>query len=140
MKKAIVLLLLLATLAPMVLAQPASAAAEKEPFYALGWSDFDKEKYPYLDGLVTSNFTNFGENAILDCGGEKMQYGSYTDADVTAVATALTNDLKSRPAGMRYWHLFGPARVLTAAPRNALFMEDGVQQLRDLTSAVLKKM
>ena len=100
MKKALVLLLLLATLAPMVLAQPVSAAVEKEPFYTLSWSDFDEKKYPYLDGLLTTNFTNIGEIAVIGLDEDtKMQYGKYTDADVTTLANAMKEKLEARPEG-----------------------------------------
>ena len=143
MKKALVLLLLLATLAPMVLVQPAGAAVEKEPFYALSWSDFDETKYPYLDGLLTTNFTNIGEYAVIglnDLPDVTMRYGSYTDADVTKLANAMKERLEARPAGKRYWHLFGPLRILKLAPDDVLFLDHAIDQLEDLTSALLKKM
>ena len=139
MKKILVLLLILATLAPMV-AQPAKAAVEKEPFYVLGWSDFNQEKYPYMDGLVSTSFSNYGENAILGIDDAKIQYGSYTDADVTKLANIMKEKLASRPEGQRYWHLFRPAKILRLAPDDVLFLEHGVEQLEDLTSALLKKM
>ena len=140
MKKLFALLLALALVLPMALVQPAGAAVEKEPFYALSWTDFDETKYPYLDGLLTTNFTNIGEYAILSLGDAKIQFGSYTDADVTKLANAMKERLEARPAGKRYWHLFGPLRILKLAPENVLFLEHGVEQMEDLTSALLKKM
>ena len=140
MKKALVLILILAMLAPMVLSLPVSAAVEKEPFYALSWTDFDETKYPYLDGLLTSSFTNIGEYAIIGLGEGKMQYGSYTDADVTKLANIMKERLEARPEGKRYWHVYGPGKILSLAPENVLFLEHGVDQLKDLMSALLKKM
>ena len=75
MKKLFALLLALALLIPMGLVSAVNAEGEvtAEPFYMLGWSDFDQEKYPYIDGLVTSNFATKGDNATI----------SYSDAKIT---------------------------------------------------------
>ena len=140
MKKVLAVLLALAMMIPLCLIGTASAEEVKaQPFYTLGWSDFDEKNYPYLDGLVTANFTNIGDKAKLGYGGGVMQYGSYTDEDVTKVATALKKTMDARPEGARYLHLFGPAKIMKLAPKNALFMDHGVTQLLDLTDALLKK-
>ena len=78
MKKIFVFLLTLALLLPMGLVPVASAeeTVTVEPFYALGWSDFDETKYPYLDGLVTTTFSNIGDKARLSHGGVTLLYGS----------------------------------------------------------------
>ena len=138
MKKALVLLLVLTMLAPLCLIRPAKAAVEKQPFYALGWSDFDEEKYPYLDGLVTTSFSSIGENATF--GGPGMMYGSYDDEDVTKVAQSVKEQMDKRPAGTRYWHVFGISKILKLAPDHSIFLEHGVTQLREMFAAVLKKM
>ena len=140
MKKVLALALALAMLIPMSLVKPVKAdAVEKEPFYDLGWSDFDEEKYPYLDGLVTSNMTNLGENAVHSYGGAKMQFGTYTDADVTKLAEAIKKEMNSRPEGMRYWTVFGPMKIMALAPQNALFMDHGVDQMAQMMEDLLKK-
>ena len=140
MKKTLALLLILATLIPMVLVMPVSAAVAKEPFYSVAWTDFDETKYPYLDGLVTPNFSNIGEYARLTYGGASMLYGSYTDADVTKMAQALKKTLEARPAGTRYVHFFGPAKILKLAPDDVLFLEHGVEQLKNMLTDLYKKM
>ena len=140
MKKPLALLLILATLIPMILVMPVSAATEKEPFYTLSWTDSDEVKYPYMNGLVTTSFSNIGEYAVLSLDGAKMQYGSYTDADVTKMAQALKARLEPRPAGSRYWHIFKPAQILKLAPDDVLFLEHGVEQLKEIFTDLYKKM
>ena len=141
MKKLLALALVLAMLIPMGLIPVANADGEVtvQPFYSLGWSDFDDEKYPYLDGLLTTNFKNIGDKAIIYYGGGQMMYGSYTDADVTKVAEAIKKEMDTRPAGARYWHMFGPAKIMKLAPKNVMYLDFGVDQLKDLTTALLKK-
>ena len=96
MKKLFAILLALALLIPLA---PITKAAEftAEPYYLLGWSDYDNEKFPYLEGLVTNSMSNIGENIVVTYGGAKMMYGSYTDEDVTALATAMKKELEKRP-------------------------------------------
>ena len=142
MKKLFALLLALALLVPMGLVSVASAdeAVTAEPFYSLGWSDFDESKYPYLDGLVTTSFSNIGDKARLSItDGGTLMYGSYTDADVEKFAQAMKKIMDARPEGTRYWHLFGPGKILRLAPQNVIFMDHGVTQMKDLVTAVLKK-
>jgi len=142
MKKIFAILLTLALLLPMGLIPTVSADGEVtvEPFYVLGWSDFDEEKYPYLDGLLTTSFSNIGDRARLSYGGGTMLYGDYTDEDVTAVAKAITEKMKARPAGMRYWTVFGPAKIMKLAPEHAIYLEHGVVQLQTMFTDLVKKL
>ena len=55
MKKVFALLMVLALLAPMGLVAKADSTVEAKPFYAVGWSDLNQEKFPYVDGVVTMN-------------------------------------------------------------------------------------
>ena len=48
--------------------------------------------------------------------------------------------MEARPEGLRYWHVFGPSRILKLAPKNVLYLDHGVVQLKDLMTAILKKM
>ncbi len=141
MKKLFALLLALALLVPVALAQPAKAEVEKQPFYALGWSDFDEEKYPHLDGLATSNFSVVdGEKVKITYAKKPVVYGEYTDEDVTAFAQALKETMDARPAGARYWHLWAPGKALRLDPQNVLFLDAGVEQMTDLVTAIIKKL
>ncbi|MBQ8880725.1 MAG: hypothetical protein IJ030_00930 [Oscillospiraceae bacterium] len=141
MKKAFALLLVLAMLIPMGLI---SASAEGEvtvqPFYSLGWSDFNNIKYPYLEGLLTTSFGNIGAKVKISYGSTgSITYGQYTDADVTKIAQAIKKDMDRRPEGMRYWHLFGPGKIYDLAPQNVVYLDFAVDQMKDLVTAVLKK-
>ena len=141
MKKLFALLLALALLVPVALTQPARAEVEKQPFYALGWSDFDEEKYPHLDGLATSNFSVVdGEKVKITYAKKPVVYGEYTDEDVTAFAQALKDTMDARPAGARYWHLWAPGKALRLDPQNVLFLDAGVDQMTDLVTAIIKKL
>ena len=138
MKKALVLLLALAMVLPMAFAVPANAEVEKEPFYALGWSDFDQEKYPYLDGLLTSNMKNFGDRVVHSYGGVSLTDGQYTDEDVLKFAQKIKEDMDKRPEGMKYWTIFGPLKIMALAPEDALFMDHGVDQMATMMEKILK--
>ena len=142
MKKLFSLLLALALLIPMVLSLPAQATeVEKEPFYALGWSDFDQEAYPYLEGLATSNFSVVDKTkAKITYKKNPIVFGEYTDADVTAFAQAMKTTMESRPEGMRYWHLWAPGKVLRMNPENVMFLDTGVNQMKELVTVILKKL
>ena len=145
MKKALVALLALALLIPMTpakaLVQPENAEVTAEPFYALGWSEFDEKTYPHLDGLVTSTFSLVdGEKAKISYDGNGVIFGEYTDEDVTAFAQGLKKTMDARPQGMRYWHLWAPARILRLAPENVVFLDRGVEQMKDLCTAIIKKL
>ena len=142
MKKLLTLLLALALLIPMALVLPAQAeVVEKEPFYALGWSDFDQEAYPHLDGLATSNFSVVDKTkAKITYKKNPIVFGEYTDADVTAFAQAMKTTMDSRPEGARYWHLWAPGKVLRINPENVMFLDTGVDQMKDLVTAILKKL
>ena len=137
MKKALVLLLALAMLLPMVLTQPAKAATPDKPFYNLGWSDFDRDKYPYLEGIYTTNLTYIGDMAYLD---GTMLYGNYTDEDVTTLAQKVKKEMDKRPEGMRYWQIFGVAKFMKLLAEDVVYLDDSVDQLKEMFSAVLKKM
>ena len=141
MKKLFAIVLALALLVPMALTPMAKAdEITAEPYYVLGWSDYDRDKFPYLEGLASSGIKNIGDKAILYYGGAQMMYGSYTDADVTKFAEAMKKEMESRPVGLRYWHFYAPSKALGLAPQNRIYLDFGVEQLKDLLTAALKKM
>ncbi len=138
MKKALVMLLVLAMLVPMLLVMPASAetATPDKPFYTLGWSEFDEKSYPYLDGLYQINWTAFGGNVKLN----NVVYGSADfDAQIDQLAQTLKKAMDKRPAGARYIHTFGPAKVYRMAPENGIFMDYAVEQMVVIMDALMKK-
>ena len=137
MKKALVLFLALVLVLPMALVQPAKAEVAEKPFYALGWSDFDRDQYPYLEGIYTTNLTYIGEYAYL---GGQMLYGSYTDEDVMALAEKVKKEMTARPVGTRYWQIFGVAKFMKLLAEDVVYLDYSVQQLTEMFSAVLEKM
>ena len=138
MKKALVMLLVLAMLVPMLLVMPASAeaATPDKPFYTLGWSEFDEKSYPYLDGLYQINWSALGGSVKLN----NVTYGSADfDAQVLKLAQTLKTAMDKRPAGARYIHTFGPAKVYRMAPENGIFMDYAVDQMVVIMDALMKK-
>ena len=138
MKKALVMLLVLAMLVPMVLVMPASAeaATPDKPFYTLGWSEFDEKSYPYLDGLYQINWSALGGSVKLN----NVTYGSADfDAQVLKLAQTLKTAMDKRPAGARYIHTFGPASAYRVAPENGIFMDYAVDQMVVIMDALMKK-
>ena len=136
MKKALALLLVLATLLPATLVKPAEAAVEKQPFYALGGSKFDTETYPYLYGLVETRLSPIGGSARMG----NMIYGQYTDKEVTEVAQGIKTAMDKRPAGTRYWHVYGPTSILKPLAEDVVYLDEGVEQMKDMFTAILKKL
>ena len=137
MKKALVLLLVLAMLVPMCLIQPAKAAeVTADPFYALGWSDFDDDTYQYLDGLYQINWKTLGGSVGLN---SAILGNADFDAKIEALAKTTKKEMDSRPAGARYIHTFGPASVYKSSIEDALFMDFSVDQMVQVMDAFLKK-
>ena len=141
MKKLFALLLALALLLPLGLVPVANAEGEftVEPFYALSWSDFDEKTYPYIDGLVWSTWSVAGSNTKITHNGASVTYGSYTDADVTKFAETLKATMDARPEGTRYWHMWAPGRILRMKPENVIYLDYGVDQMKELATAIIKK-
>ena len=143
MKKLLALFLALALLVPMGLLSVASADGEvtAEPFYALSWSDFDNKTYPYIDGLVWSTWSVVGnsDTAKITHNNASVTYGQYTDADVTQFAQTMKATMDARPEGMRYWHTWIPQRILKMKPENIIYLDYGVDQMKDILYAIIKK-
>ena len=143
MKKVLAFVLVLAMLIPLGMAPVAGAedGVTAEPFYTLGWSDFDQVRYPYMDGLVTSNFSTSGANVTISYGGVKIVYNKdgLDDAQVTKFAEALKKKMDSRPEGTWYWHTWAPGKALALNPENVIYLDYGVDQMKVLITAILKK-
>ena len=137
MKQIFVLFLVSALLIPtaLILFVSAKDGVSVKPFYALSWSDFDRDTYPYLEGLYTTAFNTIGDKACMG----NVTYGSYTDAEVTAFAQKMKIEMDSRPEGTRYWRIHNPSKILKLAPRNVVYLDYGVTQMKDITTAILKK-
>ena len=138
MKKLFALLLVLVLLVPMCLVAQADSVAAK-PFYGLGWTDFDNEKFSYMEGCATLSIGNIGDVLHISYGGAKITAGSIDDEQVTKMANALKKTMDARPEGMRYLHFFGPGKALGLAPENVVYLDHGVNQLKEMTSALFKK-
>lgn len=139
MKKLFAMLLVLAMLVPMGMAANAEQTVTAQPFYMLNCSSVDNQKFPYLEEYVNSRFSNIGDKVRISYGGVTLLYGSYTDADVDKFANAIKKEMDARPEGMRYWHAWGPSIAIKIAPQNSIYLDHGVDQMKDLITAILKK-
>ena len=140
MKKLLALVMALALLVPMALTPVAQAEDfTKRPFYVLNWSQVDNEKFPHIDELLTTNVKYIGENARFEYGGVSLLYGSYTDDELTEMAQAMKAEMDKRPEGMRHWTIFGVAQFMRIHAQNVLFFDTAITQLKELTTAVLKR-
>ncbi len=141
MKKLLAVLLAVAMLVPMGLSVAAQAEEiEKDPFRVLSWSKMDQEKYPYLKQFSWLGWSSRGQDAHLSGAGGSLTHGSYTDADVTKMATAIKTNMEARPAGMRYLYFHGPDKLYSLCPEDAVFMEFVVEQMTAITDALMKKL
>jgi len=141
MKKIFAFLLMLAMLLPMGLLPVANAEEfTEEPFYALSWSDMDNKAYPYLDGLVQSNFSTSGANATISYSGVQVVYNKdgLDQAKVKQFAEKMKATMDARPDGMRYWHLWAPGKVLRLKPENIIYLDYGVDMMKVLVHDILK--
>ena len=140
MKKIFAVILALTMLLPLGLVPVANADEfTAEPFYCLSWSDVNNSEYPYLEGLATSSFSNQGGKAVLSYSGAKLVHGSFTAEDTDNFAQAMKKTMDERPEGQRYWHLFGPSKIIKLNPENAIYLDWSIDQMKDLLSAVLKR-
>ena len=122
----------------MALIQPAKAAATPDkPFYTLAWSDFDQDSYPYLDGLYQLNWGNVGGTIKLS-GLTYNEDPTAMEAEALALAQTVKANLDKRPAGARYIHTFGPAKVYRILAENAIFFDEATTQMTAIMDAFLK--
>ena len=139
MKKLFALLLCLTMLVPMCLVTGADNSFTAEPFYMLNCSPVETQQFPYIDDYLNTRFSHLGDKVTISYGGVSLMYGSYTDEDVTKLAQAMKKEMDSRPVGMRWWHAWGPSDALGLAPKYEVYLDHGVDQMKDLITAILKK-
>ncbi len=137
MKKLITLLLVLALLVPMCLVANADVAAK--PFYGLGTADFDRDKFPNMEGCATLSISYIGDIISISYGGGKVTAGSIDDAQVEKLATALKKEMDKRPEGMRYIHYSGVSQAYDLAPEDAVYLDFAVDQITEINEAIFKK-
>ena len=130
MKRFLVTFLALAMLLPFS-AQITSAEVEKKPYYAMGWSDINRLKFPNLEGLPTI--------AIRE-GEDKTVYLEFAGAkDIPTIAKKLKSVMDKYPEGMRHLMLFNTSLPFKLQPEDAIFMDVGAAQLKQLVTDLLKE-
>ena len=136
MKKLFAMLLALAMVMSMVppAVLPANAAeateTETKPFYALGWSDINRRKFSNLEGLVTMSVNATDGVVSLSFNGK---------SDLDEIAQSVKTMMDALPEGMRHMHLANPSNALDAAPENVVYLDAGVDQLKEQFSLFLEK-
>ena len=134
MKKILAVILTLALLLPMALSFGTIADAEEfteKPFYGMGWSDINRLKFPNLEGLTVVSVKNLGNGKL------GLSYASKTDPKEIAASVKRTMD--RLPEGMRHILLFGTREAFYLAPEDAIFMDEGVGQLKALFTEFIEE-
>lgn len=127
MKRVLVLLLVLIFLLPVIPAKAETVAVK--PYYAIGSSDFNRTKFPNLEGrLMISVVVENGEVYLAYSGAGR---------DINKIAAALKNDLEAYPEGMRSFVLHKSSDVFQLQ-KDTIYFEEGVEKLRTVFSALMK--
>ncbi|MBQ7767980.1 MAG: hypothetical protein IJ403_03750 [Oscillospiraceae bacterium] len=127
MKKILALLLILVLLAPMIPARAETVAIK--PYYAIGSSDFNRTKFPNLEGrLMVSVVVENGEVYLSASGAGR---------DINKIASTIKNTLDSYPEGMRTFVLHKSSDVFQLQ-EDTIYFEEGVEKLRTVFSQFIK--
>ena len=121
-------------LLPMVFSMGTVAGAAEvtaEPFYGLGWSDINRLKFANLEGLTGISVIYNNDGTI------SISYAGKTDPK--KIAEAIKPIMDRTPEGMRQLALFHTSRAFSVAPEDAIFMDNGMSQLKTLFSNFLKE-
>lgn len=126
MKKILAFLLAWVLLAPMIPAKAETVAAK--PYYAIGSSDFNRTKFPNLEGrLMVSVVVENGE-VYLSASGSR---------DINKIASYLKSTLDDYPEGMRTFVLHKSSDVFQLQ-EDTIYFDEGVEKLRTVFSQFIK--
>ena len=136
MKKIFAIILTMVMLLPMVFSMGSVASAADytaKPFYGMGWSDINRIKFPNLEGLTIVGLKIVDEeNGVLG-----LSYAGKTDPK--EIAASIKKVLDRNPEGMRHLFLAGTAQAFYVAPEDAIFMENGVGQMKALFTELINE-
>ena len=119
MKKLLTLILALVLLAPMLPAKAETVAVK--PYYGIGSPDFDRAKFPNLEGrLMVSVVVENGEVYLSTSGASK---------NIEEVARAVKNTLDNYAEGMRTFVLHKSSDVFQLQ-EDTIYFEEGVEKLK----------
>lgn len=128
MKKIITLLLVLVLLLPLMPMQKADAVAVK-PYYGIGSSDFNRLKFPNLEGRLSINVGV--EN------GEVYLSASGAGKDLNKIASLIKSALDRYPDGMRTFVLHNISSVFQLQ-KDTIYFEEGVEKLKKIFTEFIK--
>ena len=127
MKKILAFLLTLALLAPMIPAKAESVAVK--PYYGIGSSDFNRTKFPNLEGRVMIS--------VVVEDGEVYLSGVGAGRDINKIASNLKSTLDGYPEGMRNIVLHKSSDVFKLQ-EDTIYFEEGVEKLRTVFSQFIE--
>ena len=136
MKRVLATVLMLAMLLPMACATGTAAAAEdytSEPFYGMGWSDINRLKFSNLEGLTIVSLK------IVDKENKKLGLSYANKTDPKEIAASIKKVMDRNPEGMRHLFLAGTAQAFYVDPEDAIFMENGVGQMKALFTELINE-
>ena len=127
MKRLAALLLALALVLPVIPAKAESVAVK--PYYGIGSSDFNRTKFPNLEGRLTISVG-------VDNGEVYLAYGS-AGRDIPKIAAAVKSVLDTYPEGMRNIVLHKISSVLQLQ-EDIVYFEEGVEKLKAVFTDFIK--
>ncbi len=136
MKKVFALVLALAMLLPMVCSMGTVADAAdytSKPFYGMGWSDINRIKFSNLEGLTIVGLK------IVDAENKKLGLSYANKTDPKEIAASIKKVMDRNPEGMRHLFLSGTAQAFYVDPQDAIFMENGVGQMKALFTELINE-
>ena len=128
MKRIAAMFLLLALILPLVPAAKADTVAVK-PYYGIGSSDFNRVKFPNLEGRLTVNV------GVAD--GQTYFSSSTGGKDINKIASILKTTADRYPEGMRHLILFRTSEVFQLG-EDVVYLEKGVNQLKEQFTTFIK--
>lgn len=127
MKKILAFLLVFVLLAPMIPARAETVAVK--PYYGIGSSDFNRTKFPNLEGRVMIS--------VVVEDGEVYLSGAGAGRDINKIASNLKSTLDEYPEGMRNIVLHKSSDVFKLQ-EDTIYFEEGVEKLRTVFSQFIK--
>ena len=136
MRRFFAFILTLAMLLPTLCAMGTVAEAADytaKPFYGMGWSDINRIKFPNLEGLTIVGLK------IVDKENKKLGLSYAGKTDPKEIAASIKKVMDRNPEGMRHLFLSGTAQAFYVDPQDAIFMENGVGQMKALFTELINE-
>ncbi len=127
-----------ATLYKYIKIEPGSGSGSEEeiddgikPFYAVAWDYIDETLTPNVNECVFIGITVANGNVSFSMDG--------VGTDLDAIAAQMKMEMESRPEGARYLCIPGIDQVLSMAPEAIIYLDTGVDKLKEEFTSLINK-